>query len=173
MKELIRIEFQAYFELSLFLQFISLFAFAMLSFFWLTFDNFQSAFMYAFNNSWKCIIDTMFSFHRNVIFPYWGIQLFETTASTFENCDVVMSSRTRGRVHFQISLLNCKSFELEHGQIMDKVMGTIFRKFYLVWKLGFKSKSFVIYQLIVMNEKPIMISLWFITLLKVRTETIN
>ena len=45
----------------------------------------------------------------------------------FEISDVIMSIDIRGRVHFKIYLLNRKSFGLEYGQVIDKVMGTIFR----------------------------------------------
>ena len=61
------------------------------------------------------------------------------------------------------------------GQLMVIIICNIFRKLYCAWfkGLGPKFKSFSIYQPALIYLKPIMMSLWIFTLLKVCNETIK
>ena len=59
------------------------------------------------------------------------------------------------------------------GQLMDIAIGDIFRKYFAWFKgLGYKSRSFLIYQPIAINPEAIMMNFWFLVLVKVCTEAI-
>ena len=77
-----------------------------------------------------------------------------------KSCDVMTSISTRGRKYLWIYLLNCKSYGHETWRT-----NRYSHEQYFAWfnGVGSKSRLFKIYQYIVIDQKPILMSLWFFT----------
>lgn len=76
------------------------------------------------------------------------------------------------RVHFWIHLLNCMSF-CHKAWPVNRYSCNVFKKFVWFGKMGLKCRSFLIYQLAAIDQKPIMRSFWFFSLLKKCPDTIK